>query len=115
LLILAMFFQELVEQHRVHGVVTDGEKFTVLVAHYQIGTYLCYFFRDQTKLRCIGVVGLVVEGDWLERKDGFADVAHRLDVVFESARGASGRAELASRMDQYLRRVGGDDSIANVA
>ncbi len=32
----AVFFEKLVQQHRVHGVVTDGVDLTVSVAHDQV-------------------------------------------------------------------------------
>src|SRR5262245_16318840 len=108
-----MFFEEFVEQHRVYCVVTDGEKFAVLVANYQIGIYLCYFFSDQTKLR--RVITLVGKRHQPQVQDRPARIVHRFDVVFKSARGAIGRAQLAGRVDQHLHRVGGYNSIANVA
>ena len=50
-----MFFEELVEQHRVHRVVAHCVDFAVLIAHHQIGVYLVYFFGDQAKLRRAGL------------------------------------------------------------
>jgi hypothetical protein len=52
-----MLFQELVEQHLVHGIVADRVRLSVLVGQYERGIYLRDFFRNETKLRCFpGVV-----------------------------------------------------------
>jgi hypothetical protein len=41
-----MFFQKLVEQHRVHRFVAHGVDPSVLIAHHQVGVYLGYFLSD---------------------------------------------------------------------
>ena len=44
-----MLFEELVEQHRVHGSVPDGAHLTVIVASHRIWTYLFYFLCNKPK------------------------------------------------------------------
>jgi hypothetical protein len=39
-LVFFVFFEQLVEQHRVHGVVTDAIGFPSLVAHHQVGIHV---------------------------------------------------------------------------
>jgi len=41
-----MFFEKLIEQHRVHCFVTNGCDFPGLIAHYQIRVYFFYLFGD---------------------------------------------------------------------
>jgi hypothetical protein len=45
--VLAMLFEELVEQHRVHGSVADGAHLAVIVASHRIWTYLFYFLCNK--------------------------------------------------------------------
>ena len=47
-----MLFEKLVQQHRVHRVVTDGVNFPVLVAHDQRGVHLFHILSHETELRC---------------------------------------------------------------
>ena len=47
----AVFFQELVEQHRVHLVVAHGVGFSLFVAYHQIRNYLFYLFGYEPELR----------------------------------------------------------------
>src|SRR6266511_2615102 len=95
-----MFFEELIEQHRVHCVVAHGVDLAVLFAHHQVGVHRSHFLSDQTKLRRVFGVALVVEHHWLERQDRFASFVHWLDLLLEPARGAD-RAKLAGGVDQY--------------
>src|SRR6266508_3207808 len=95
-----MFFEELIEQHRVHCVVAHGVDLAVLFAHHQVGVHRIHFLSDQTKLRRVFGVALVVEHHWLERQDRFASFVHWLDLLLEPARGAD-RAKLAGGVDQY--------------
>ncbi len=89
-----MLFEELVEQHRVHCVIPDGENFSLSVFDDQVWIYLLYFLGDQPELGCGCVVSLVVEGHWLESQDRFTALIHWFYVFFEPRRG-SGRAKLA--------------------
>src|SRR6266498_3506068 len=95
-----MFFEELIEQHRVHCVVAHGVDLAVLFAHHQVGVHRSHFLSDQTKLRRVFGVALVVEHHWLERQDRFASFVHWLDLLLEPARGAD-RAKRAGGVDQY--------------
>ncbi len=45
-----VFFKEFVEQHSVHRIVAHVCNLAGLVPNDQIGIYLPYVFRDQTKL-----------------------------------------------------------------
>src|SRR6266542_716052 len=100
-----MFFEELIEQHRVHCVVAHGVDLAVLFAHHQVGVHRSHFLSDQTKLRRVFGVALVVEHHWLERQDRFASFVHWLDLLLEPARGAD-RAKLAGGVDQHWYGVG---------
>ena len=46
LLHFAVFFEELVKQHRVDRIVTHGERLAVRVAHDEVGIYLGHVFRN---------------------------------------------------------------------
>ena len=48
---LAMFFEKLVEQHRVHRFVANGVRLALLIASHQIGIYLFHLFGHQAELR----------------------------------------------------------------
>src|SRR5919106_34467 len=92
-----MFFEELVEQHRVYRIVAHGVDVALLVAHDQVGVYLSHFLGDQAKLRRAALVSFVVEGHRLKRQNGFAGAVYRFDFFLETTRRA-GRAELAVRI-----------------
>jgi hypothetical protein len=93
LLDLAVLFQELVEQHCVDGVLADRVWLSFFVGQHQRGIYLGDFFSDQTKLRCVLGVRLVVEGDRPQCQDCFTCFLHIGDVFLESL-GGSNRAKL---------------------
>src|SRR5947208_1789296 len=84
-----MLFEELVEQHRVHGVIAHTVGFSFLIADHQIGIHLFYVFSHEAEPRdAIWVdLFLIMEGDWLQREDGFAGFIHWLDLVLETLRG----------------------------
>jgi hypothetical protein len=84
-----VLFEKLVEQHRIHLVVTHAVEFAFLVACHQVRIYVGDFLGDQTKSRAALFVVLVVEGHWFERQDGFAGFVHWFDIVLE----ASGRGQ----------------------
>src|SRR5262249_14458166 len=87
-------------------VIANSINFTVLFAHDQIRVHSGYFFGNQTKLRRLCGVALVVEGYWLKRQNCFARFIHGFDLVLEPPRRA-GRAELPRRIyqDWYSVRV----------
>src|SRR5215510_10777594 len=62
-LYLAVLFEELVEQHRVHRVVPYRVWFSTFIRHDQRRIHLRDFFSDQTKLRPFPCIGLVMESD----------------------------------------------------
>src|SRR5262249_13003133 len=63
----AVFFKELVEQHGVHLVVADTERFTFLVERHQAPIHFSDFLGDQAKLRPVLTVLLVMKGYWFKR------------------------------------------------
>ena len=100
LLHFAMCFQEFVEQHRVHLVVTYAVGLSIFVAHDQIRIYVFYLLGDEAKLRdSLGInFVLVAKGHRFERKDRFACLVHRLDLVLETLR-ARGHTKLTVGVD----------------
>src|SRR4029077_6002773 len=101
-----VLFEELVEQHRVHGFVADAVNFPVGVAHNQIGVHLFYLLGHQAKLRdaiWIKLV-LVTEGHWIKRKDRFACIVHRFDCFLETCRGRC-RAQFALAVYENWRAI----------
>src|SRR6266700_8317714 len=92
-----VLFEELVEQHRVHGLVAHGIDFSLGIASHQIGVDLFYLFGHEPELRdAFGIkLFLVAEGDRLEREDRFACFVHGLDLILEPRRGW-GNAKLAA-------------------
>ena len=50
-LYLAVLFEELVEQHRVHFFVAHRERLALVVRDHKIGIHLFHFFGDEPKLR----------------------------------------------------------------
>jgi hypothetical protein len=49
LLASAVFFEELIEQHRVDLLIANGFGFAFRIAAQEIGIHFGYFLRDQTK------------------------------------------------------------------
>jgi len=97
-----VFFEELVEQHRVHRLVAHSVNFPLTVASHQSGIDLFHFLGHEAKLRdAFGIkLVLVAEGDRFERENRFARLVHRLDVVLETLRGKY-RAELTVGIYNY--------------
>src|SRR5438270_2459766 len=56
-----MVFEKLIEQHRVHGVVTHSIDLVSFIAHHQGRIHLGDFFGDQTELWPVCLVALVVK------------------------------------------------------
>ena len=88
-----MLFEELVEQHRVHGVVANGIDFTVLIAHHKVRIHFRYFFGDQTKLRRVGRIALVVKRHRFKCQDGLAGLVNRFNPLLKAPR-RTGRTKL---------------------
>src|SRR6266496_3317773 len=84
-----MLFKEFVKQHGVHRFIPHGVDVAFLVAHHQVGVNLGHFFGDQTKLRHVFAIALVVERDRFQAEDRLAGVTHRLDLFLESPRRTS--------------------------
>ena len=95
-LVLAVLFEELVEQHGVHGVVAHCVGLSIRIACDQSRVDLFHIFRDEAKLRdALGIeLSLVTESHWFEGKDCFACLVHRLNLILEPGRGGAG-AKLA--------------------
>src|SRR5262245_30104329 len=97
-----MFLEEFVEQHRVDLIVTDRVRLSFFVHRYQSRVHLCYLFGNQAKLGRVGLVVLVVERHWLERKDRFTAFVHGVNVFLESLRGSVGTELAADRVNLYV-------------
>jgi hypothetical protein len=69
---LTMFFEELVQQHRVHRFVAHGVGFALFVASHESGVHLFHLFSHEAELRdALGVkLRLVMEDDRLKREEG---------------------------------------------
>src|SRR4029077_5789340 len=100
-----VLFKELVEQHRVDLLVTDGEWFSFFILQDQGRMHFCYVFSNQAPLGRVGLVALVVEGYGSKRIDRFTGLAHRVNVLLESRRGGNG-TKLAARVNNYGGRKG---------
>jgi hypothetical protein len=110
-----MFFEKLIEQHRVHSFVANGVNLSVLVAHHQVGVHLGYFLGDQTKLRRAACIAVVMKRNRLERENGCAGAVHWFNLILEASRGTR-RAELAGGVYQHWYGVGVSGChLANVA
>ena len=47
---LAVLFQELVEQHRIHCFIANGERLALVVPCHQVGIYLFHIFSNKAEL-----------------------------------------------------------------
>ncbi len=99
-----MFFQKLIEQHRVHRIITYRIDLAVLVAHDEIRIHSGHFLGNQSKLRRAGVVALIMKRHGFECQNGFADFVHCLNVGLITPR-RTRCAELACRVDYHSYRV----------
>jgi hypothetical protein len=81
----AVLFEKLVKQHRVHLVVADAVRLSVLVAHYQVRIHFVDFFGDESELRypCWINFLFVMERDRLKREERLTGRADRLDVFLK--------------------------------
>src|SRR5205085_2932681 len=84
---LAVLFEELIEQHRVHLVVTHAVGFSLFVAYHQIRIDRLHLLGHQPKLwNPLRVYSLLVsEGDRFESKERFTGVVHWLDLILNRA------------------------------
>src|SRR5262249_11321315 len=99
---LAVLFEKLVQQHRVHRLIATGDNLTLVITRHEIGVDLFHLLGHQAKLRdALGIERvLVAEGHRFEPEDHFARTAHRLDRFLETLRGGK-RTELAVGTDNY--------------
>jgi hypothetical protein len=83
-----MRLQELVEQHRIHGFITNRTRLALLVTSYWIGVFLFHFLSHEAELLDALRVKLVLvaEGSGMKSEDRFARLLYRLDRVFETLR-----------------------------
>ena len=109
-----MFFEELIEQHRVHLVIAHGVGVSFFVERHQVGICFRHLLGDQTELPApVGVV-LVVEGNRLESQNGLAGLIHRFDIVLESPRrGLS--AEPSPKIDSHWKVIGVNRRFKDIA
>ncbi len=95
-----VFFEKLVEQHRVDVLIADAVGFSFFVRQYQGRIHLCDFFSNQATLGRVGRVPLVVKGHWFKGKDRFTGPAHGVNILLEPRRGDPG-TKLAVWVNQY--------------
>src|SRR5437899_268150 len=95
-----MFFEKLIEQHRVHRLIADGVNLAVIIAYHQVWIYPGYFFRNKAVLWRSLFIALVLEGHWFKSEDSFAGLVHRFNFLFKPAGGGRRlRPELAVAVD----------------
>src|SRR5262249_61277990 len=89
LLDLSMFFEELVEQHRVDRLVAHVLDFAFLVSDGQLRGYLSHILGDQPIVEALLRINFFLEAerDRFEREKRFASLVHGFDVLFVTARG----------------------------
>ena len=79
---VAMLFEELVKQHRVHFIVAHSERLALFVGHDEIGD-LPSLTSSATSPNCSAPFGsssfLVAEDDRLEIENPFTGLIHRPD------------------------------------
>src|SRR6266496_345967 len=83
---LAVFFEELVEQHRIHLVVAYAVDFAIATARHEIRAYLFYVLSDESETtwtRRLNLL-LVAETHRLKAVDYFAGLSHRVDLILET-------------------------------
>jgi len=99
---MAVLFQELVEQHRVHRFVANRVRLSFVVASHQIGIYFFHVLSNEAELRDALEVKLVLvaEGHRFQCEDRFARFVHRLDRILETLR-RDDRAQLTVSIDYY--------------
>ena len=101
---LAVLFEKLVEQHRVHRFVADGVRLALFVSRDQIRVHLLHLLSHEAKLRNPSGSSscLVAESHRFERQDRFACLVHRLDRVLKPLRGDnSAEATISTYDDPY--------------
>src|SRR5215469_13223929 len=97
-----VLFEELIEQHRIHLVVTHAVRLAFFVAHHQVGIHLFYLLGDESELGYLCRINLlfVTKANRSECKERFASVVHGLDVFLKSSRGRH-RAEKPTRSNVH--------------
>src|SRR5205823_6399381 len=99
----AMLFKELVEQRRVHRLITHSVRLSLGVASHKGRIDLLDLLRNQPKLRRTIRINLpfVPETNRLKCDDNLARLVHRLDVVLETpGRGLSAKLTAATYVDR---------------
>src|SRR5262249_52115406 len=107
--ILAMLFEKLVEQHRVHHFIVDALSLALNVARYQGWVDLGHILSDQAEGGRLASVDLflVTVCDWFKPVELFTDIVHWFDVVLVT----SGRTQ----MPKLARRQVHSDSVGATA
>ena len=86
---LLVLFEELVEQHSVDCAVMDAFDLPFFVTDRQVWVHLGYILGDQAVLQTVAAIDLlfITEDDRLERKERFAGVVHRFNLLLITPRG----------------------------
>src|SRR5947209_5623191 len=106
-----MLFEKLVEQHRVHCLVAHAVGLAFFVAHQEIRIHFFHVLGHQSELwNALRVYPfLVMERDWLKRKERFAGPLHWLNLLFEAPRRGGG-AKLAVGINENSSSSGRPDT-----
>jgi hypothetical protein len=74
-------FQELIKEHRIHGVVAYCHHLSILIPHNQIRIHFLRLLQLLSRIgEYVWIKSLfVVEGNWFEREDRFARFVHRFN------------------------------------
>ena len=84
----AMFFEKLIEQHRVHHFVAYAFHLAFVIAIYQGWIDLFHFFGDQAKGERLRLIILLFQAEthWIQRIQCLARSSERLDVLLVTSR-----------------------------
>src|ERR1043166_7048137 len=113
-----MFFEEFIEQHRVHLVVPYTIRLAFLITYDQIRINFFYIFSDQPELRytCRIYFLCVTKTYRFETIKSLTGMLHRFEVLLKAAGGCR-RAQLATGINQNADSAGRgcSEDIANEA
>ena len=86
LLSLFVCFEEFIEQHRVHLIVTHAVGFSFFVAHDQVRVHFFNVFGHKSELWCACRINvfLVAERDRFKLKECFAGFIHWPNIFFKA-------------------------------
>jgi hypothetical protein len=81
-----VLFEELIEQHRVHLIVTHSIDVTAFVADHEVRVCLFYVFGHESELLYAFSINLllIAEGNRFEREQRFARFVHWFDLLFKA-------------------------------